>query len=56
MEIRKRVCVPPQNGGRACTELPGDTALNTEISKLKHAHTNTLVWINGFGNVRIGSC
>ncbi|XP_053349644.1 SCO-spondin [Clarias gariepinus] len=31
VEIRKRVCVPPQNGGRACTELPGDTTLSTEI-------------------------
>ncbi|XP_027005082.2 SCO-spondin isoform X2 [Tachysurus fulvidraco] len=31
VEIRKRVCVPPQNGGRACTELPGDTGLSTEI-------------------------
>ncbi|GAA6104698.1 SCO-spondin isoform X1, partial [Tachysurus ichikawai] len=31
VEIRKRVCVPPQNGGRACTDLPGDTGLSTEI-------------------------
>uniref|UniRef100_A0A8B9LLU8 SCO-spondin n=1 Tax=Astyanax mexicanus TaxID=7994 RepID=A0A8B9LLU8_ASTMX len=30
VEIRQRVCVPPQNGGRACAELPGET-LTTEI-------------------------
>ncbi|KAI5606502.1 SCO-spondin, partial [Silurus asotus] len=27
LEIRKRECVPPQNGGRACTGLPGDTEI-----------------------------
>ncbi|TSK16074.1 SCO-spondin [Bagarius yarrelli] len=31
VEIRKRVCVPPQNGGQTCTELSGDTDLSTEI-------------------------
>ncbi|KAI4898140.1 hypothetical protein NFI96_015403, partial [Prochilodus magdalenae] len=31
VELRQRVCVPPQNGGRTCSELPGETALTTEI-------------------------
>ncbi|XP_037393266.1 SCO-spondin [Pygocentrus nattereri] len=32
VELRQRACVPPQNGGRACTELSGKTALTTEIN------------------------
>ncbi|KAJ8010539.1 hypothetical protein DPEC_G00076130 [Dallia pectoralis] len=29
--VRQRTCIPPQNGGRDCTQLPGDSALATEI-------------------------
>ncbi|XP_036410900.1 SCO-spondin [Megalops cyprinoides] len=31
VEVRQRECVPPQNGGRACTDLPGQPAVATEI-------------------------
>ncbi|KAG5268284.1 hypothetical protein AALO_G00210820 [Alosa alosa] len=31
VEVRQRECVPPQNGGRHCSQLPGETALTTEI-------------------------
>ncbi|KAJ8374864.1 hypothetical protein SKAU_G00054440 [Synaphobranchus kaupii] len=31
VEIRQRGCVPPQNGGRACTDLPEEPAISTEI-------------------------
>ncbi|ROI48994.1 SCO-spondin [Anabarilius grahami] len=32
VEIRQRECFPPQNGGRTCAELPGETNLTTDIS------------------------
>ncbi|KAJ8278768.1 hypothetical protein COCON_G00058340 [Conger conger] len=31
VEVRERECVPPQNGGRACTDLPEEPAVSTEI-------------------------
>ncbi|KAI7792293.1 SCO-spondin [Triplophysa rosa] len=31
VEVRQRECFPPQNGGRTCTELPGETNLTTDI-------------------------
>lgn len=33
VEVRQRECFPPQNGGRTCAELPGETHLTTDISK-----------------------
>uniref|UniRef100_A0A3P8Z7L8 SCO-spondin n=1 Tax=Esox lucius TaxID=8010 RepID=A0A3P8Z7L8_ESOLU len=29
--VRQRTCIPPQNGGRDCTQLPGESAFATEI-------------------------
>uniref|UniRef100_A0A8K9UVC9 SCO-spondin n=1 Tax=Oncorhynchus mykiss TaxID=8022 RepID=A0A8K9UVC9_ONCMY len=31
VEVRQRGCIPPQNGGRDCTQLPGESNLATEI-------------------------
>ncbi|XP_039512123.1 SCO-spondin [Pimephales promelas] len=31
VEVRQRECFPPQNGGRTCTELPGETPLTVDI-------------------------
>ncbi|KAF4095523.1 hypothetical protein G5714_023126 [Onychostoma macrolepis] len=31
VEVRQRECFPPQNGGRTCAELPGETNLTTDI-------------------------
>ncbi|TRY86461.1 hypothetical protein DNTS_025546, partial [Danionella cerebrum] len=31
VEVRQRECFPPQNGGRTCTELPGETSSTIEI-------------------------
>nr|XP_023660300.1 SCO-spondin [Paramormyrops kingsleyae] len=31
VEVRHRGCVPPQNGGKACTELPGQPTIAMEI-------------------------
>ncbi|XP_056594756.1 SCO-spondin [Triplophysa dalaica] len=31
VELRQRECFPPQNGGRTCAELPGETNLTTDI-------------------------
>lgn len=33
VEVRQRECFSPQNGGRTCAELPGETNLTTDISK-----------------------
>lgn len=42
VEVRQRECFPPQNGGRTCAELPGETNLTTDISK----NQNNLEQIN----------
>ncbi|XP_056307202.1 SCO-spondin-like [Danio aesculapii] len=31
VEIRQRECVPAQNGGRSCAEIPGETNMTTDI-------------------------
>lgn len=36
VEVRQRECFPPQNGGRTCVELPGETNLTTDISENQH--------------------